>query len=123
MKQNNNWQWYMSRPNFLTSDECDELVERIKNTEKGEQGCLDDHIGDDHNTDFRNVTEWYLHKDMRDYVVGDYSSLQQKLFVAGKVCNQLSWNFDVQEVENNMKMVVNTNGILIPVQKKLLQEN
>ena len=48
MKQNNNWQWYMSRPNFLTSDECDELVERIKNTEKGEQGCLDDHIGDDH---------------------------------------------------------------------------
>ena len=56
MKQNNNWQWYMSRPNFLTSDECDELVERIKNTEKGEQGCLDDHIGDDHNTDFRNVT-------------------------------------------------------------------
>ena len=70
MKQNNNWQWYMSRPNFLTSDECDELVERIKNTEKGEQGCLDDHIGDDHNTDFRNVTEWYLHKDMRDYVVG-----------------------------------------------------
>jgi PKHD-type hydroxylase len=105
MKQNNNWQWYMSKPNFLTSEECDELVEKIKSTEKGEQGCLDDHIGDDHNTDFRNVTEWYLHKDMRDYVVGDYSSLQQKLFVAGKVCNQLSWNFNVQEVENNIKMI------------------
>ena len=50
MKQNNNWQWYMSKPNFLTSEECDELVEKIKSTEKGEQGCLDDHIGDDHNT-------------------------------------------------------------------------
>ncbi len=77
MIQNNNWQWYMSKPNFFTNDECDELVERIKNTEKSEQGCLDDHFGDDHNTDFRNVTEWYLHKDMRDYVVGDYSSLNR----------------------------------------------
>ena len=46
----------------------------------------------------------YLHKDMRDYVVGDYSSLQQKLFIA-KVCNQLSWNFNIQEVENNIKMI------------------
>ena len=26
---------------LLTSEECDELVEKIKSTEKGEQGCLD----------------------------------------------------------------------------------
>ena len=25
--------------------------------------------------------------------------------MAGKVCNQLSWNFNIQEVENNMKMI------------------
>ena len=105
MNQNNNWQWYMSKPDFLTNDECDELVERIKNTEKSEQGCLDDHFGDDHNTDFRDVTEWHLHKDMRDYVVGDYSSLQQKLFIAAKMCNHLSWNLHIQEPENNIKLI------------------
>ena len=105
MIQNNNWQWYMSKPDFLTNDECDELVEKIKNTEKSEQGCLDDHFGDDHNTDFRNVTEWYLHKDMRDYVVGDYSSLQEKLFITAKMCNHLSWNLHIQEPENNMKLI------------------
>ena len=110
MKQNNNWQWYMSKPDFLTNDECDELVERIKNTEKGEVGCLDDHFGDDHNTDFRNVTEWYLHKAMRGYVVGDYSDLQQKLYIAAKVCNQLSWNLNIQEVENNIKLIEYTTG-------------
>ena len=65
-----------------------------------------DHIGDDHNTDFRNVTEWYLHKDKerlcREGIIVHYN---KKLFVAGEVCNQLSWNFNVQEVENNIKMI------------------
>ena len=105
MIQNNNWQWYMSRPNFLTNDECDELVDKIKSTEKKEFGCLEPHTGADHIPEIRNVSEWYLHKDSRDYVVGDYSSLQQNLFIAAKMCNHLSWNFNIKQVENNMKLL------------------
>lgn len=110
MKQNNNWQWYISKPNFFTSDECDELVDKIKSTEKKEFGCLEPHHGEDHVPEFRHVSEWYLHKDMRDYVVGDYSDLQQKLYIAAKVCNQLSWNLNIQEVENNIKLIEYTTG-------------
>tara|TARA_Y100001963_G_C6687512_1_gene402964 strand:+ start:386 stop:994 length:609 start_codon:yes stop_codon:yes gene_type:complete len=105
MKINDNFQWWMTKPNFFTSEECDEIIERVKSTEKSETGCIEPHMGSDHNLEFRSVTEWYLHKDMRDYAKGDYSDIQQKLFVAAKVMNQLSWNFNIQEPENNIKMI------------------
>ncbi len=85
MKKNENFQWYMTKPNFFTPEECDTFIERVKNTEKGETGCIEPHLGSDHNLEFRSVTEWYLHKDMRDYAKGDYSDIQQRLFVAAKV--------------------------------------
>ena len=105
MKKNENFQWYMTKPNFFTPEECDEFIERVKSTEKGETGCIEPHMGSDHNLEFRSVKEWYLHKDMRDYAKGDYSDIQQKLFLSAKVMNQLSWNFNIQEVENNIKMI------------------
>jgi hypothetical protein len=105
MKKNENFQWYMTKPNFFTPEECDEFIERVKSTERGETGCIEPHMGSDHNLEFRSVKEWYLHKDMRDYAKGDYSDIQQKLFLSAKVMNQLSWNFNIQEVENNIKMI------------------
>ena len=47
---------------------------------------------------------------MRDYVVGDYSDIQQKLWLSAKISNQLSWNFNIKEVEDNIKMIKYTPG-------------
>ena len=101
LKQNDNFRWWISKPNFFSSEECDEIIQRVEETEKGEVGCIEPHLGSDHNLEFRSVTEWYLNKAMRDYVVGDYSDIQQKLWLAAKISNQLSWNFNIKEVEDN----------------------
>ena len=110
LKQNDNFKWWISKPNFFSSDECDEFIKRVEEKEKGEVGCIEPHLGSDHNLEFRSVTEWYLNKAMRDYVVGDYSDIQQKLWLAAKISNQLSWNFNIKEVEDNIKMIKYTPG-------------
>ena len=105
LKQSHNFKWWISKPNFFSSDECDENIKRVEEKEKGELGCIEAHLGSDHNLEFRNVTEWYLNKAMRDYVVGDYSDIQQKLWLAAQISNKLSWNFNIKEGEDNIKMI------------------
>ena len=118
LKQSHNFKWWISKPNFFSSDECDEFIKRVEEKEKGEVGCIEPHLGSDHNLEFRSVTEWYLNKAMRDYVVGDYSDIQQKLWLAAKISNQLSWNFNIKEVEDNIKMIKYTPGDLHDIEGK-----
>ena len=76
LKQNDNFKWWISKPNFFSSDECDEFIKRVEEKEK----------------------------------VGDYSDIQQKLWLSAKISNQLSWNFNIKEVEDNIKMIKYTPG-------------
>ena len=42
MKQNNDFQWSIQIPTFLSHEKCDELVETIKTSEQGTTGCVGD---------------------------------------------------------------------------------
>ena len=71
-----------------------------------------------------NYDENILNKEVRDNkeVVINNKQLKDKLQMVFELSNQSIWKFNIQELEKvkylDMKMVVNTNGTQIVVQKK-----
>ena len=72
LKQSHNFKWWISKPNFFSSDECDEFIKRVEEKEKGEVGCSEPHLGSDHNLEFRSVTEVEDNIKMIKYTPGDF---------------------------------------------------
>ena len=76
-----------------------------------------------------NYDENILNKEVRDNkeVTINNEKLNNKLKMVFELSNSSIWKYNIQEMEKvkilDMKMVVNTNGILIVEQKKLPQEN
>ena len=43
LKQNDNFRWWISKPNFFSSEECDEIIQRVEETERVRLG-VSNHI-------------------------------------------------------------------------------
>ena len=38
LKQNDNFRWWISKPNFFSSEECDEIIKRVEENRLNEAG-------------------------------------------------------------------------------------
>ena len=116
LNQNNDFQWSIQIPTFLSSEKCDELIKSIKETEKDTMGCVAD-VDEQGNPlesqireNIRKTTEWYLlpqpESDFRPKQPnGDWSWLIEKINTIVTMVNKSVYHFDIDRNEGELKMI------------------
>lgn len=112
LNQNNDFQWSIQIPTFLSSEKCDELIKSIKETEKDTMGCVAD-VDEQGNPlesqireNIRKTTEWYLlpqpESDFRPkHPNGDWNWLIEKMNIMVNMVNKNIYHFDIDRNEES----------------------
>ena len=116
MKQNNDFQWSIQIPTFLSHEKCDEILETIKKSEQNTIGCVGD-VDDDGNPlenqiipNVRKTTEYYLlpQKDNEfrpDQPNNDWNWLLDKISIMVNMVNDKVYHFDIETNDGELKMI------------------
>ena len=116
MKQNNDFQWSIQIPTFLSHEKCDEILETIKKLEQNTIGCVGD-VDDDGNPlenqiipNVRKTTEYYLlpQKDNEfrpDQPNNDWNWLLDKISMMVNMVNDKIYHFDIETNDGELKMI------------------
>tara|TARA_B100001778_G_C18352892_1_gene522789 strand:+ start:17 stop:652 length:636 start_codon:yes stop_codon:yes gene_type:complete len=116
MKQNNDFQWSIQIPTFLSHEKCDEILETIKKSEQNTIGCVGD-VDDDGNPlenqiipNVRKTTEYYLlpQKDNEfrpDQPNNDWNWLLDKISMMVNMVNDKIYHFDIETNDGELKMI------------------
>ena len=116
MKQNNDFQWSIQIPTFLSHEKCDEILETIKTSEQGTTGCVGDmdedgnHLENQIIPNVRKTTEYYLlpQKDNEfrpDQPNNDWNWLLSKMSTIVNMINDKIYHFDIETNDGELKMI------------------
>ena len=116
MKQNNDFQWSIQIPTFLSHEKCDEILETIKTSEQGTTGCVGDmdedgnHLENQIIPNVRKTTEYYLlpQKDNEfrpDQPNNDWNWLLNKISTMVNMINDKIYHFDIETNDGELKMI------------------
>lgn len=116
MKQNNDFQWSIQIPTFLSHEKCDEILETIKTSEQGTTGCVGDmdedgnHLENQIIPNVRKTTEYYLlpQKDNEfrpDQPNNDWNWLLNKISTIVNMINDKIYHFDIETNDGELKMI------------------
>ena len=116
MKQNNDFQWSIQIPTFLSHEKCDEILEIIKTSEQGTTGCVGDmdedgnHLENQIIPNVRKTTEYYLlpQKDNEfrpDQPNNDWNWLLNKISTIVNMINDKIYHFDIETNDGELKMI------------------
>ena len=110
--KNQDFKFYIQIPNFISDDKCDELIKDISESEVMLKGGVrvDDEQNLGVNEKFRKTSEWYLCEQpltnqRPDKPNKDWKSLQEKIFSMAKLVNMKSFKFDIQECDDELKLI------------------
>ena len=116
MKQNNDFQWSIQIPTFLSHEKCDEILETIKTSEQGTTGCVGDmdedgnHLENQIIPNVRKTTEYYLlpQKDNEfrpDQPNNEWNLLLNKISTMVNRSNDKIYHFDIETNDGELKMI------------------
>ena len=110
MKQNNDFQWSIQIPTFLSHEKCDELIEKFGQSNSQKSTVAGTYKGDDSdvvNEDVRKVQEIRLKNDV---VLSDGFKLTKHIIMACEMSNLLNFQFDLKKPYELEDIVVSDNA-------------
>ena len=94
MKENNKFNFVLHRENFLTSEQCDELIQKFDESKPQKSGVAGTYEGSELNENVRKVQEVRLKNDV---VLSDGFKLTKHIIMACEMSNLLNFQFDLKK--------------------------
>src|SRR5210317_271091 len=94
MKENNKFNFVLHRENFLTSGQCDELIQRFEESKPKKSGVVGKYDCSKINENVRKVQEVRLQNDV---VLSDGFKLTKHIIMACEMANLTNFNFDLEK--------------------------
>jgi len=92
MKENNKFNFVLHRENFLTSEQCDELIQKFDESKPQKSGVAGTYEGSELNENVRKVQEVRFSEDI---ILSDGFNLNKNLKMACEMANRIFFNFDI----------------------------
>ena len=94
MKENNKFNFVLHRENFLTSEQCDELIQKFDKSKPQKSGVAGTYEGSELNENVRKVQEVRLKNDV---VLSDGFKLTKHIIMACEMPNLINFKFQLEK--------------------------
>ena len=94
MKENNKFNFVLHRENFLTSEQCDELIQKFDESKPQKSGVAGTYEGSELNENVRKVQEVRLKNDV---VLSDGFKLTKHIIMACEMSNLINFKFQLEK--------------------------
>ena len=94
MKENNKFNFVLLRENFLTSEQCDELIQKFDESKPQKSGVAGTYEGSELNENVRKVQEVRLKNDV---VLSDGFKLTKHIIMACEMSNLINFKFQLEK--------------------------